>query len=102
MFFLCRPIPHPILRSAWQFLGRASLLEVVFSPGYRLPPEAFHYGEPLIGRNVRLLSLESDKGIGVISCSLIRMPLDEGVEYNALSYTWGDSNDLVPIRCEGK
>src|SRR5215469_18429218 len=37
-----------------------------------------------------------------IECSLQIVSLDEAMEYEALSYTWGDPGPTHPIICDGK
>lgn len=68
---------------------------------------------PLPGaRCVRLLEIY--RGIGDLSCSLVTASLDDNIEYDALSYTWGDPRPPLfhvinpqqwerrhPIKCSG-
>ncbi|KAJ9648267.1 hypothetical protein H2199_001120 [Coniosporium tulheliwenetii] len=48
---------------------------------------------------IRLLHLASaDRDEDEIKCSFSLASLDEDIDYEALSYAWGDTNDTVPIK----
>jgi Heterokaryon incompatibility protein (HET) len=64
--------------------------------------EPYCYEKRLEGRNIRLLQLEPDKDENVIQFRFLTKPLDQGVRYNSLSYTWGDPTAVQTILCEGK
>ena len=46
---------------------------------------------------IRLLKLTSVNTDAALQCSLIAVPLPKSPPYIALSYTWGDPADTVPI-----
>lgn len=60
------------------------------------------YSERLRGRKIRLLNLKPGSGDEVIHFDLETHSLDECPSYIALSYTWGDSADTVPVLGGGK
>jgi hypothetical protein len=68
------------------------------------PPPAQFYKYWNLQRTgwIRLLvifpSLDRDERI---SCSLLHQPLSEGIQYEALSYTWGKGNAEFPILIDG-
>jgi Heterokaryon incompatibility protein (HET) len=62
---------------------------------------SFKYGEQLHGRDIRLIKLETVGEDEQIRCSLATAQLDCGPEYNALSYTWGDTTQRRQILCDG-
>lgn len=46
---------------------------------------------------IRLITFTSPQTEGPLQCSLISVPLPKSPPYIALSYTWGDPTDTVPI-----
>lgn len=54
--------------------------------------------EPLI----RLLKLQPGRGLHPVETSLISVPLSEDLEYEAISYCWGDPADISYITCNGQ
>ncbi|KAF2254492.1 hypothetical protein BU26DRAFT_417709, partial [Trematosphaeria pertusa] len=52
-------------------------------------------------QEIRLLTLLPGEWASPIECNVKHVDLDDGPEYEALSYTWGDLNDKVDIRVEG-
>jgi len=61
----------------------------------------FTYGQTLQGRRIRLLRLIPDPETSILSIELVETSLDE-VEFEALSYVWGDQTGKIQIRCNGK
>lgn len=55
----------------------------------------------LKGSEIRLLSVAPGAWDDQVSCTIHYVPLDEGPEYVALSYTWGDATDQVEILLDG-
>lgn len=51
---------------------------------------------------IRLLSLREGSGSDEIDCDLLIASLDGQVDYEALSYVWGDARDTKPIRLCGQ
>jgi hypothetical protein len=64
------------------------------------PMQPYQYSGALLDRQIRLLHLTLDSTFS-IRCRLVVSSLQD-VEYTALSYTWGDTTDRVPIECDGK
>ncbi|KUJ13256.1 HET-domain-containing protein [Mollisia scopiformis] len=62
----------------------------------------FSYDEPLQGRNIRLVQLLAPENGKPIQCKLVQRSLDSNVEYQALSYVWGNSNDKRAIACNDR
>ncbi|KAK4451991.1 heterokaryon incompatibility protein-domain-containing protein [Podospora aff. communis PSN243] len=58
--------------------------------------------QPLQQRQLRLLRLLPGKWSDPIPCSLEVVSLDANPSYAALSYTWGDATDTVPITLDGQ
>ena len=57
--------------------------------------QPYQYSGALLDRQIRLLRLELDWTFS-IRCSLVVSSLQQA-KYSALSYTWGDPTDRVPI-----
>ena len=51
-------------------------------------------------RSIRVLDLEPGDFHIPIRCCLRLVNLDEGPEYTAVSYVWGDPKITKPIRCK--
>jgi len=51
----------------------------------------FAYQEQLVNQEVRLLRIHPGEDDQVVECDIITSDLASDVEYNALSYVWGDS-----------
>jgi hypothetical protein len=64
------------------------------------PMQPYQYSGALLDKQIRLLHLNLDS-TSSIRCKLVVSSL-AGVEYTALSYTWGDTTDRVPIECDSK
>jgi Heterokaryon incompatibility protein (HET) len=60
------------------------------------------YVELLQGFTVRLIELEEGEPDSEISIRLLIAELDFAPQFEALSYVWGDSNDRLPITCNGR
>ena len=56
-------------------------------------------------REIRLLQILPATGCGTgydrLTCTLVTTSLDAGAEYDALSYTWGEPGDEIPITVNG-
>ncbi|KAL3421888.1 hypothetical protein PVAG01_06044 [Phlyctema vagabunda] len=52
-------------------------------------------------KETRLLTLDPRSKDGVVRCNLMTMRFDQHVEYAALSYTWGSSEDRQEILLDG-
>jgi hypothetical protein len=50
----------------------------------------------------RLLEVFPGESSSPLDCSLVECPLDDEVQYEALSYVWGDPRDRGSIACDGK
>jgi len=62
----------------------------------------FLYGQPLGPERFRLVQLESGSISRVeLRCRLIIKSVSSQASYLALSYQWGDKNDIEPILCNG-
>ncbi|KAH8897704.1 hypothetical protein GQ53DRAFT_742634 [Thozetella sp. PMI_491] len=58
----------------------------------------FEY-QPLQGSEIRLITIKPGVCGSLLECCLEHLPLeDEGLEYVALSYVWGDESNKVSIR----
>ncbi|KAF1952608.1 hypothetical protein CC80DRAFT_507796 [Byssothecium circinans] len=53
-------------------------------------------------KEIRLLLLEPGAKSDQISCKLIHVPLSWRTRYEALSYSWGDSNKSASVVCDGQ
>ncbi|KAL2043493.1 hypothetical protein N7G274_003800 [Stereocaulon virgatum] len=78
----------------------------MMSTSKQLEPTAltgrYCYCDELEGENIRLLKLTPGLATEQISCHLVYKRLDEeDLEYNALSYVWGDASDLTTMLCDG-
>src|SRR5947209_18101723 len=51
---------------------------------------------------IRLLLLRGGSGSDEVDCDLLIVSLDDQIEYEALSYVWGDARDTKPIRLCGQ
>ena len=66
---------------------------------YTSPVDTYRYSA-LVGRTIRLLTLEVGSGDDPLHCSISVEQLDKSVIYNALSYTWGDEAPKHTISCD--
>ncbi|KAF4988142.1 hypothetical protein FDECE_15172 [Fusarium decemcellulare] len=57
--------------------------------------------DPLIddAKDIRLVELQPGKSTENIQCSIARVDINEAGDFEALSYTWGDLNNLQTIGC---
>jgi len=62
----------------------------------------FGYLDRLNARQIRLLDLKYGHGEGILQFDLQTYSLSNRPNYIALSYTWGDPNETVPVLCDGK
>ncbi|MCJ1394443.1 Non-essential glycogen phosphorylase [Xylographa bjoerkii] len=61
---------------------------------------AFTYSHPLQGRNIRLLEVKLGPQLSPLKIRLVEKHLDE-VEFEALSYVWGNQARKKSIKCNG-
>ncbi|KAI9880355.1 MAG: hypothetical protein M1830_003966 [Pleopsidium flavum] len=66
------------------------------------PVKAFQYNTSLPGRCFRLLTLNLGHGDEDICCTLKQTTLDSEIEFEAISYTWGDTTPTRRLWCNGK
>ena len=52
--------------------------------------------------HIRVLKIEPGEENDPLRCSLVQVSLDDGLDFPALSYAWGDATDLCKIECDGK
>jgi hypothetical protein len=64
--------------------------------------DPFMYKELIPPLSFRLLKVFPSEFSSPLSCSLFECPLDDEVQYEALSYVWGDPRDRESITCDGK
>ena len=64
-------------------------------PSDRCPQKLIH--SDLAEGQIRLLSLRGGSRSDEIDCDLLIASLDDRVDYEALSYVWGDARDTKPI-----
>jgi hypothetical protein len=64
-------------------------------------PQKFIHPDLAEGQ-IRLLSLRGGSGSDEVDCDLLITSLDDQVDYEALSYVWGDASDTRPIRLCGQ
>jgi hypothetical protein len=64
-------------------------------------PQKFIHPDLAEGQ-IRLLSLRGGSGSDEVDCDLLIASLDDQVDYEALSYAWGDASDTRPIRLCGQ
>jgi hypothetical protein len=92
--------------------GAGPWLSLVRLPAHCLSPHthflsntirALHYNRRLEDRNIRLLRVELDTYRAPLRCHLIDASLDDdSLDFEALSYDWGDSGITEPIICSGE
>ena len=61
----------------------------------------FEYNKLEGDRHIRLLILHRRKSTDSINCTLFEVSLDRAPAYEAISYTWGDSKEMLKIRVNG-
>ncbi|KAH9903733.1 heterokaryon incompatibility protein-domain-containing protein [Xylariomycetidae sp. FL2044] len=83
--------PAQIMATAW--LEKQGRLEAASSLGHL-------YGT-LANDELRLLVLEGGKASSEVHCRLATCALDEELPYDAVSYTWGNSESRMRITCNG-
>ncbi|OCK86316.1 HET-domain-containing protein, partial [Lepidopterella palustris CBS 459.81] len=59
-----------------------------------------HSYRPLSGQDIRLIQLLPGKGNDAIQCNINHVSLGDNVEYEALSYCWGDNRPEAEIYCD--
>ena len=65
--------------------------------------EKYRYHQQLRRGEIRLIRIEPDSEANKIRCSFVNKSLiDTKINYNALSYVWGDQSSKVTICCNGK
>ena len=90
--------PH----SSFLALSRNAPFKWKMNPKSDIFRAQFKYSSSLRSREIRLLDLEWGRLNQSIRFSLRTYPLDSTPDYIALSYTWGDPKDTVPVLCDGK
>lgn len=73
-------------------------------PSHRPDQKPWYQYEPLDESkpSVRLLTIHPDDGSELIKCSLANCHLDSQLRYHALSYEWGDDQNLRDIDVDGQ
>jgi hypothetical protein len=61
----------------------------------------FEYDKLEEDRHIRLLILHRRKSTDSINCTLFKVSLDRAPAYEAISYPWGDSKEMLKIRVNG-
>lgn len=61
----------------------------------------YHYVAFTDPKHIRLLSLLPGSGDDEIACDLNTAALSDHPVFEALSYTWGDATEMLPLRCGG-
>ncbi|KAL8932714.1 MAG: hypothetical protein Q9216_006717, partial [Gyalolechia sp. 2 TL-2023] len=65
--------------------------------------DSFSYKDQLKPRNIRLLKLlPAGSRSDDIHCTIDQACLDDKIQYEALSYTWGDATERSELYCNGK
>jgi Heterokaryon incompatibility protein (HET) len=64
--------------------------------------DPYIYKELTRPSSFRLLNVFRSESSNPLNCSLIECPLDDEIQYEALSYVWGDTQDRGSISCDGK
>lgn len=65
--------------------------------------EKYRYHQQLRLGGIRLIRIEPDSEASKIRCSFVNKSLiDTTINYNALSYVWGNQSNKVTICCSGK
>ena len=64
-------------------------------------PQKFIHPD-LVEGQIRLLSLRGGSESDGVDCDLLIASLNDQVDYEALSYVWGDARDTKPIRLCGQ
>ncbi|RYP26982.1 hypothetical protein DL767_007845 [Monosporascus sp. MG133] len=82
----------------FQELAKARQIEAAADPE---TSEWYRY-MPLEARQIRLLHLKATPSSDIVNVSLSIQSLDDDIQFEALSYTWGDCSDVHIIQCEGK
>ena len=67
-----------------------------------LPDDPYKYQTLPKNRSIRLVKPKFDIASEEWSCSFVIADLESLPEYIALSYCWGDPENLQPIRCDGR
>ena len=62
----------------------------------------FQYSDSLCDQQLRLLDLHFGHGDEIICLGMRTYRIDDHPPYIALSYTWGDPHDTVPVLCNGR
>lgn len=62
----------------------------------------YQYSPLLVEGSIRLLKLLPGQTNDTIDCTLVQVKLEDGPNYEALSYAWGDPEDKAIVRCDGK
>jgi hypothetical protein len=94
-----RFVPEEAMETTWVVTWAAIYHQVVKSIPY------CHFSIPPGNANIRLLRLIPNKNeTAIIECELLNYSLEPGKgthPYEALSYVWGNPNEIVPIFIDG-
>lgn len=66
------------------------------------PEKPYQYERLPALTSIRILELLPGADEDPVSCLLHLTDLSNPVQYEAISYAWGDANIKVPINCDGK
>ena len=69
---------------------------------YENPPESYQYEDLPTLTSFRVAELLPGEENSPISCLLHKVNWFKPLEYEAISYAWGDPNVTAPIICNGK
>ena len=64
-------------------------------------PNVFTYSQLLPDRSIRLIHLLPGQGDEPVSCSLVTANIDDGLQYEAVSYVWGERWDAAKLFLDG-
>ncbi len=68
----------------------------------RSPYQTFTYGNRLPDRCIRIVRIKKGDENRAIECKLEVVSIDSSVEFEALSYVWGDPTQTKSILCDGR
>ena len=93
---------NPYLALTPQHLGYQSARQTLLENTVRSDHECLYEPLQLNRHQIRLLEVDQldfdEHGHPTLHCSLAVVSLEKNTEYDALSYTWGDPNDLENIQ----
>jgi hypothetical protein len=66
-------------------------------------PKKYKYAPLTLPNSTRVIAFEeSTNGSDQVSISLMEIPLDGSVQYNAVSYTWDSQEPRIRVRCHNR